>query len=86
MQAVDVGRRTGRSNWIILATASAGSIWRDRPTLLFTENETNNQRLYGVGNPSPFVKDGINEAIVNGRIEAVNSNRRGHESRSALFR
>ena len=40
--------------------------------LLFTENETNNARLFGGSNSTPFVKDGINEYIVNGRRDAVN--------------
>ena len=40
--------------------------------LLFTENETNTARLYGVGNATPFVKDGINDAVVEGRPGAVN--------------
>jgi hypothetical protein len=42
------------------------------PTLLFTENETNLQRLYGVPNASPYVKDSIEAYIVHGRQEAVN--------------
>jgi hypothetical protein len=42
------------------------------PALLFTENETNNRRLFGTANGSPYVKDGINEFIVNGRQDAVN--------------
>ena len=42
------------------------------PELLFTENETNNRRLYGTENGSPYVKDGINEYIVHGAKEAVN--------------
>ena len=42
------------------------------PTLLFTENETNLQRLYGVPNASPYVKDSIGDYIVHGRQEAVN--------------
>ncbi|WP_035985395.1 MGH1-like glycoside hydrolase domain-containing protein [Leptolyngbya sp. KIOST-1] len=41
-------------------------------TLLFTENETNKQRLFVVENPSPYVKDGINDYIVQGRQDAVN--------------
>jgi hypothetical protein len=40
--------------------------------LLFTENETNNRRLYGVDNASSWVKDGINDAIVHGNDNAVN--------------
>jgi hypothetical protein len=47
------------------------------PDLLFTENETNAQRLYGVLNASPYVKDGINDYIVNGRQTAVNPNQFG---------
>src|SRR5690242_8329672 len=42
------------------------------PALLFTDNETNNQRLFGTANPSPFVKDGINDFVVHGRSDAVN--------------
>jgi hypothetical protein len=42
------------------------------PELLFTENETNLQRLFGVPNSSPYVKDGINNYVVNGALEAVN--------------
>ncbi|KAF2072612.1 hypothetical protein CYY_006071 [Polysphondylium violaceum] len=35
-----------------------------RTTYLFTDNETNNQRLFNVPNKSPYVKDGINNAVV----------------------
>jgi hypothetical protein len=42
------------------------------PELLFTENETNLRRLYGVESRSPYVKDGINDYIVNDAREAVN--------------
>jgi len=54
----DSGRRTLRA---------AGA-----PELLFTENETNARRLFGFDNASPFVKDGINDFIVNGDATAVN--------------
>ncbi len=40
--------------------------------LLFTENETNAKRLWGASNPSPYVKDGINNYIVHGQTDAVN--------------
>jgi hypothetical protein len=52
-----------------------GTYWlacEREPELLFTQNETNAQRLWGGTNASPFVKDGIGEAIVHGRAEAVN--------------
>jgi len=42
------------------------------PELLFTENETNNLRLWGVANRTPFVKDGIDSAIVNKAEGKVN--------------
>ncbi|MGN6546691.1 MAG: MGH1-like glycoside hydrolase domain-containing protein [Aureliella sp.] len=40
--------------------------------LLFTENETNTERIFNVPNPSPYVKDGINNFVVHGQISAVN--------------
>jgi hypothetical protein len=46
-------------------------------SLLFTENETNTQRIFGVPNRSPYVKDGINNYIVHGRKEAVNPEKKG---------
>jgi hypothetical protein len=50
---------------------------QDAEQLLFTENESNNQLLFGTANASPYVKDGINEAIVHGRSAAVNPAQRG---------
>lgn len=44
---------------------------------LFTENETNHQRLFGQPNESPYVKDGINDCVVNGRKDAVNPAQEG---------
>src|SRR5437870_4506862 len=45
--------------------------------LLFTENETNNERLFGAPNRTPYVKDGIDNYIVHGRQEAVNPEKQG---------
>ncbi len=45
--------------------------------LLFTENETNCERLFGVSNASPFVKDGIDNYVVRGQKSAVNSQQVG---------
>jgi len=42
------------------------------PPLLFTENETNTERLFGTPNASPYVKDGINDTVVNDRPGRVN--------------
>ena len=46
-------------------------------SLLFTENETNTQRLVGVPNRTPFVKDGINNYMVHGQRDAVNPQQTG---------
>src|SRR6516162_8522090 len=46
--------------------------YEGQPLLLFTENETNNQRLFGTVNPTPYVKDGINDCVVADRQSAVN--------------
>jgi hypothetical protein len=43
------------------------------PQLLFTNNETNTDRLFGTANATPHVKDGIHAFVVNGHTAAVNS-------------
>ena len=48
--------------------------------LLFTENETNNQRIFGTANASPYVKDGINNYLVNGTQDSVNPEKTGTKS------
>ena len=46
--------------------------------LLFTENETNHMRLFpGKQNESPYVKDGINDCVVQGHAGAVNPEKQG---------
>ena len=42
------------------------------PPLLFTENETNRERLFGAPSRTPYVKDGINNYVVSGQADAVN--------------
>ena len=46
-------------------------------TVLFTENESNFERLWAVPNRSPFAKDSINDAIVQDRLELVNPSKVG---------
>ena len=65
---------------IELNNAITGKLWlhcEGSPELLFTENETNVHRLFGVGNRTPYVKDGINNFVVNGDEGAVNPQRNG---------
>jgi hypothetical protein len=46
--------------------------------LLFTDNSTNNERLFpGRPNASPYVKDGINNCVVQGTKAAVNPEKQG---------
>ena len=47
------------------------------PPLLFTHNETNTKRLFGVPSESRWVKDGIDDYVVHGRMDAVNPRRMG---------
>jgi hypothetical protein len=51
--------------------------WRlycdQNPPLLFTENETNARRCFGaMANSSPYVKDGINDFLVQGWTDVIN--------------
>jgi hypothetical protein len=45
--------------------------------LLFTENETNHERLFHTPNESAYVKDGINDCVVQGSQGTVNPARTG---------
>src|SRR3989442_107371 len=65
----------GRPTTIEARHAGLGTRWLHcdgGPDLLFTENETNWERLWEVANAGPYVKDGINDYVVNGRTDAVN--------------
>ena len=82
--AVDVPRPE-----VSMAAAPAGAQWavraehptlgtyhlagRDAATLLFTDNDSNAQRLWGLPSASPYVKDAFHRRVVNDDTEAVNS-------------
>ncbi|OZH55446.1 glucosidase, partial [Hydrocoleum sp. CS-953] len=79
-----------KSNKPILKKINPGLIEANHPTLgkrwlyfpetmelFFTENETNKQRLSGEKNTSAYVKDGINNYLVNGQKDAINPNMYG---------
>ena len=51
-------------------TSSTGDV----PDLLFCENETNNQLLFGSANDSSCPKDGVNDYVVHGNSDAINAN------------
>jgi hypothetical protein len=47
------------------------------PELLFTENETNAQKLWGQQNPTPYVKDAFHRYLVSGERDTVNPGKTG---------
>ncbi len=54
------------------------------PELLFTDNETNDERIFGSPNATPYVKDGIDRYVVHGETGAVNPARQGTKA-AALY-
>ncbi len=64
----------GDRYWYVQAAGDAG------PELLFTENETNGERLYDWPNGTPYVKDSINDAVVDGLTDRVNPDRKGSKA------
>jgi hypothetical protein len=68
--------------------AELGPRWlycEGRPELLFTENETNDERIFGTPNRSPFVKDAFEAYVVHGKQDAVNPAHDGTKA-AALYR
>lgn len=51
-----------------------------QPEMLFTNNDTNYEQLYGRKNEQPYVKDAFHRYIVNGEKDAVNPNKTGTKS------
>jgi len=56
-----------------------------KPQLLFTENETNTERLFQQPNRTPYVKDAFHAFLVEQRAEAVNPAQTGTKA-GALYR
>ena len=67
---------------------SLGARWlycEGAPDLLFTENDTNAERVWGQPNSTPYVKDSINEYVIAGKRQAVNPEQRGTKA-AAYYR
>ncbi len=45
--------------------------------LLFTENESNNEKLWGQPSPTPYVKDAFHRYVISGETDAVNPSKTG---------
>ncbi len=53
-------------------------LWQeDAPPLLFTENESNSERLWNSPNRQPYVKDAFHRYLINGEKGCVNPDERG---------
>ncbi len=69
------GEGADGTRWVRATHHGLGEFWlacQDSPDLLFTENETNVEHLWGGQNRTPYVKDGIDAAVVRGQMDAVN--------------
>ena len=67
-------------NLIELEASGLGKRWlhcERAPELLFTENDTNSERLFNYRNGTHYFKDGINDYVVHGRQAAVNPDQFG---------
>ncbi len=78
---LSVGQTSPHGAWSVRATHPTLGEWRlygDRKaTLLFTENETNQERLWGEPNLTPYTKDAFHRLLVEGESGAVNPERVG---------
>jgi hypothetical protein len=74
-----VGPNSG-TDVVIASHRDLGERWlvcAGGPQLLFTENETNRQRLYGQPNRTPYVKDAFHRLLIDGDAAAINPERSG---------
>jgi Glycosyl hydrolase family 63 C-terminal domain len=76
----ELGAGRGARPTVELQEATYGRRWLHcdgDPVLLFTDNETNHQRLFGTANPTPFPKDAFHALVVNRDAAAVSPLRKG---------
>jgi hypothetical protein len=55
------------------------------PELVFCDNETNRERLYGIDNPKKYLKDAVNDYLVHGDGKHLNPNGVGTKA-SAIYK
>jgi hypothetical protein len=71
-----VDRDAAGTSAVVAEQSELGPRWfyaDQQVPVLVTGNETNNERVFGSPNDSPYVKDGIERAVVHGESEKVNS-------------
>lgn len=65
---VETSHETLGRFWFTYDVGSDGK----NPSILFTENHTNDERLYGKKNPKPYVRDSFHDYIIHGVKSAIN--------------
>lgn len=74
------GISSADQNVLLIESETLGKRWLHldgSPELLFTENETNTERLFSSPNQTTYVKDAFHEYVVNGKADAVNPAKKG---------
>jgi hypothetical protein len=70
MSVLEASHPTLGARWLYCEMA-------EKMSLLFTQNETNCERLFNKQNQAAYVKDGINEYLIHNRFDAINPDRIG---------
>jgi hypothetical protein len=78
-----------RTKWMEADHATLGRYLlasEDAESLIFTGNETNNQRLFGSSNSTPYVKDAFHTYVIDGKKDVVNPDPFGTKAAAAYHR
>ncbi len=79
--ALEAVAKPAKAAWAVHARhATLGSYFlygRQPAEVLYTENESNGQRLWGVANASPYAKDAFHRRVIAGEVDAINPARQG---------
>jgi hypothetical protein len=79
---------TGDMTTIFTKHSALGEMWcyaEGAPELIFTENDTNTERLFDAPNPTPYVKDAFHRYLIEGEAGAVNPANTGTKA-AAVYR
>ena len=80
------GRQRHRRSRIPISATTLPATARAPARCCSPRTRPTRERLFGAPNRTPYVKDGINDYVVHGRRDAVESERDGHQGRGALPR
>ena len=77
-----------RTKFLQIEHSAAGQYFlyaEDASAWLFTENETNFQKLYGQANPSPYVKDAFHRYLIEKDVQAINPEQKGTKAAAHFY-